>query len=73
MDRSVFYSKWMQDITDEMTSDSLIQVVAPNTSYTTRAPLTWSIACVVIPYQVYRFYGDSLLLKTHYSTMKKWI
>lgn len=72
MDRSVLYTKWMQDMADELTPDSLIHVVAPNTSFTTMAPLTWSIACVVVPYQVFRFYGDTLLLRNHYITMKKW-
>ena len=33
----------------------------------------WSEACMIVPYTLYRMYGNKTVLKKHYSMMKKWM
>lgn len=33
----------------------------------------WGDACILVPYALYRFYGDVRILEENYSTMKKWL
>lgn len=33
----------------------------------------WGDACILVPYALYRFYGDTKILEENYETMKKWL
>lgn len=67
-----FYTKWMNDISDAQNKKTGF---VPHT-----APFAgggggpgWGCACVIIPWHMYRFYGDRRILEDHYPMMSRWM
>jgi alpha-L-rhamnosidase len=72
LDMPRFYTKWVTDMADAQ---------HPETGY---VPHTvpyegggggpgWGSAFVIVPWQVYRYYGDKRILEAHYEGMKRWV
>jgi len=67
-----FYSKWINDIDDARNK---------KTGFVTHtAPFAgggggpaWGSAYVIMPWLYFTYYGDTTLLKQHYSGMKQWV
>jgi hypothetical protein len=75
-DIASFYSKVTQDCADSQRADGLVPTVAPNYpvfaggfAYTPE----WGAAAVVLPWQVFEWYGDKQILAARYSTMKRFV
>jgi alpha-L-rhamnosidase len=75
-DISRFYSKVSRDCGDSQESDGLVPTVAPSYpafsggfAYTPE----WGAAAVVVPWQVYEWYGDRRVLQESYATMKGFV
>ncbi|MFI5422020.1 MAG: family 78 glycoside hydrolase catalytic domain, partial [Nitrososphaerales archaeon] len=68
-----FFEKWLNDIKDAQTPDGSVQGVAP--AYWTRNPAdpVWGMAYIMIPYELYLYYGDERVLETHYESMKNYL
>lgn len=71
-----FYSKVSRDCADSQASNGMVPTVAPaypafggGFAYTPE----WGAAAVVIPWQVYRWYGDRNILAANYSAMKGFV
>ena len=71
-DMAAFYTKWLDDIFDAQNSRT---GYVPNTApYQDGGGGTaWGSAAVIIPWDMYLFYGDKKILKTYYPYMKKWL
>ena len=71
-DLSQFYTKWLNDISDAQNHQS---GYVPNTApYQDGGGGTaWGSAYVIIPWYMYQYYGDTNILREHYSGMKHWI
>ncbi|MCE1198050.1 MAG: family 78 glycoside hydrolase catalytic domain [Marinilabiliales bacterium] len=71
-DMAAFYTKWMRDIADAQNHRN---GYVPNTTpYQGGGGGTaWGSALVIIPWNMYLFYGDSQILRKHYAAMKQWI
>ncbi|MCK4879889.1 MAG: family 78 glycoside hydrolase catalytic domain, partial [Bacteroidales bacterium] len=71
-DMASFYTKWMNDLKDAQNSTT---GYVPNTVpfQSGGGGTAWGSAYVIIPWQVYLYYGDAEILKQHYSGMKRWI
>ena len=71
-DMSQFYTKWLNDIADAQNHET---GYVPNTTpYQDGGGGTaWGSAYIIIPWNMYQYYGDVRLLKQHYSGMKHWI
>ena len=71
-DLSQFYTKWLNDISDAQNQET---GYVPNTTpYQDGGGGTaWGSACIIIPWYMYNYYGDTQILKTHYQGMKHWI
>ena len=71
-DLSQFYTKWLDDISDAQNQET---GYVPNTTpYQDGGGGTaWGSACIIIPWHMYQYYGDTQILKSHYSVMKHWI
>ncbi len=75
-----FYTKWMKDFTVDQKSDGSVPWVVPNvvengggTGWSDGYGATgWADAAVIIPWTVYQSYGDSMILKNQYASMKGW-
>lgn len=71
-DMAAFYTKWMNDIADAQNG---LTGYVPNTApYQDGGGGTaWGSAIVIIPWNMFLFYGDKNILASHYGGMKKWI
>lgn len=67
------YNKWMQDIEDSMTPEGSISDVSPAYWQLYSDDVTWPAAFFYIADMLYKHYGDSKAIFTHYSAMKRWI
>ncbi|MDB4583603.1 family 78 glycoside hydrolase catalytic domain [Draconibacterium sp.] len=71
-DMSLFYTKWLDDISD---AQNHVTGYVPNTApYQDGGGGTaWGAAYVIIPWNMYLYYGDKQILYKHYDGMKHWI
>lgn len=76
-----FLEKWLENMRLEQLADGQIPNIIPqmdsnkyidgeNKKHVCSAG--WGDACVIIPYKLYRAYGDKKILKDNYEMMKKW-
>jgi alpha-L-rhamnosidase len=68
-----FYTKWVKDITLDQREDGVIPHVIPDVLKGAGGSTAWADACIIVPWSVYRVYGDKRILKEQYSTMKGWV
>ncbi|MBD8488571.1 glycoside hydrolase family 78 protein [Echinicola sp. CAU 1574] len=68
--------KVMQDMADAQRDNGLVPSIAPEYVVFggdfTDSP-EWGVACVVLPWMYYEYYGDSSLIAKYYPTMKRYI
>ncbi len=71
-DMAAFYTKWLADIADAQNHKTgTVPNTAPYEGGGGGTP--WGSAIVILPWEMYRFYGDVRILKTNYTPMKKWL
>ena len=69
-----FFKKWMQDMHDAQSDEGAYGDIAPRVSYCSADNATaWGDAGVIIPYNLYKLYGDKDFIKEHYHSMEKYI
>jgi alpha-L-rhamnosidase len=81
MDVAAFFTKWMVDVEDAQTPDGIFPDVAPrlreDINWTGLPGLGgaagWADAGIIIPYTLWRVYGDRRILERHYAAMVKWV
>jgi len=72
-DVAAFYTKWLGDMAADQLPDGKIPNVIPNVLGGKDCSTAWADACVIIPWSVYRVYGDKRILEVQYKSMKAWI
>lgn len=73
MDARSLYEKWLQDIADSQdVLSGHIQYTAPYVR-SGGGPGGWGSAIVEVPYQLYKHFGDTELLKKYYPNMCRYI
>jgi alpha-L-rhamnosidase len=71
-DMSLFYSKWLNDIRDAQDRNSgHVPNVAPYEGG--GGGTAWGSACVLLPWYMYLYYGDTRILRDYYEMMQRWI
>jgi len=70
---AAFYTKWMGDFTADQTPDGRIPHVIPDVLHGGGGSTAWSDASVIVPWTVYRAYGDQRILEIQYPSMKAWV
>lgn len=76
-----FYRKWLVDLALDQRSDGSVPWVVPNvlpdgggTGWSDGYGATgWADAAVIIPWVLYRVYGDVGVLEDQYGSMKAWV
>ena len=68
-----FYTKWMRDIRDAQKENGSVPDVVPTHWELYPADPAWGIACILIPWEVYRYYGDEQILEQNYPMMKSYV
>lgn len=71
-DASTLYTKWSENWWDEQQEDGFVPFVAPTPNLTGGGP-AWGAMSIMVPWKTYLFYNDTMLLKTGYPYMKKYI
>lgn len=70
---NAFFAKWMQDIWDSQHASGYVYDVNPRIVVGGPAKPGWGDAAVIIPWQLYQFYGDRRVLEEAYPNMVRWV
>ncbi|HLF36244.1 MAG TPA: glycoside hydrolase family 78 protein [Cyclobacteriaceae bacterium] len=74
MDMARFYKKWMRDILDSQDEkEGFVYDVNPAIVVGGPSKPAWGDAVIVIPWIVYKFYGDKSIIEENYDGMKRWV
>lgn len=73
MDMAPFYTKWMRDIVDAQSPQGAFSDVSPRAVDMADGAPAWAEAGVVIPWTVYRVYGDRRILERNYDSIRKYV
>lgn len=75
MDTQAFFTKYLQDLTFEQGENGAISMTIPNMDQNEpqEASAVWGDVCTILPWNVYRFYGDQNILASQLTSMKKWV
>ena len=68
-----FFTKWLTDLTDAQRDDGQFPRYAPLKVNPSDGGPAWSDAGVICPWTIYKMYGDTRILETHYDAMKRFI
>ena len=76
-DVAAFFTKWMQDVEDAQSEEGAFPDFAPRVKDETmtgfEAAPAWGDAGVIVPWTVYRVYGDVRILQKHWNAMVRWM
>lgn len=69
-----FFKKWMHDVAlDQRANGAITDVVPDLHNWESYGSSAWADVGVIVPYWVYRTYGDVEIIKDQFESMKKWI
>ncbi|RAX20694.1 alpha-L-rhamnosidase [Actinomyces sp. Z5] len=75
-----FARKWLRSLADEQREDGTIPNAAPDTGTDDSSPLPdlsgaagWGDAATIVPWEMYRAYGDVEALAEAYPMMRRWV
>lgn len=74
-DGITIYEKWLADHRDEQQPNGVLPDIIPTGGweYGTANGLDWTSTIAIIPWEIYRFYGDSKLLSDCYENIKLYV
>lgn len=67
-----FFTKWMEDVALEQGENGEVYWIIPHLDKQ-EPSAAWGDAACVVPYELYRAYGNKKLLRKHFPVMKKWV
>ncbi len=70
------FTKVAGDMADSQLPDGLVPDIAPEYvvfSAGFRDSPEWGSACILVPWQMYQWYGDKAILRRHYGMMKRYV
>jgi alpha-L-rhamnosidase len=74
MDVSGFFAKWLADLAHDQYDSGSVPDVIPNVLSTAQQGVAgWADAATVVPWAMYRAYGDTQLLERQYPSMAAWV
>jgi alpha-L-rhamnosidase len=68
-----FFAKWLKDLAADQHLDGGVPLVVPNILQNQGRVAGWSDAATIIPWDMYRAYGDKKILEEQYPSMKAWV
>ena len=71
-DSYAFYRKYLYELRGEQNSEGRVTDVIPSTGVE-GGTAVWGDAATIIPWNLYKFYGDKEILSESYDSMKKWV
>ena len=81
MDVAGFFTKWMNDVEDAQTADGIFPDVAPRLREDIDfvgldglcGAAGWADAGIIVPWTIYRVYGDRRIIERHWRAMTAWL
>ena len=73
MNVNSFFAKWLKDLAADQFPDGGVPFVIPNVLGGGAGAAGWADAATIIPWDMYRAYGDKKLLEDQYPSMKAWV
>jgi alpha-L-rhamnosidase len=81
MDVAAFFTKWMVDVEDAQTAEGVFPDVAPRINEKDRfvgldelcGAAGWADAGVIVPWTIWRVYGDRRIIERHWGAMTAWL
>lgn len=67
-----FFSKWLNDVRCDQVESGSVPHVIPNVLGDDGGSSGWSDAAVIVPWEMYRAYGDARILEEQFDCMVKW-
>lgn len=69
-----FFSKWLKDVAADQQPNGSVPFVIPDVLGPGSGGSTgWADVATIIPWNMYLAYGDTVLLRTQYASMKAWV
>ena len=77
-DVSSFFTKWLKDVATDQKPGGEVPDVIPDVlnkqdAKTASPSAGWGDVAVIVPWTMYKVYGDKKLLETQYPSMKAWV
>ena len=74
-DAITVYEKWMDDFADEQRPDGVLPCIVPTAvwGYDWANGVDWTSAVVIVPWNLYLYYGDDGVLRKMYEPMKRYV
>ncbi|WP_026403359.1 alpha-L-rhamnosidase [Actinomadura rifamycini] len=73
-DSAGLLTSWLADLAAEQRRDGLVPFIVPNVmGATTNAAAAWGDAAVIVPWVLYRRYGDAGVLESQFAGMRAWV
>ncbi|MEA2064584.1 MAG: glycoside hydrolase family 78 protein [Gemmatimonadota bacterium] len=79
MDVAAFFTKWMVDVEDSQSEQGMFSNFSPKietlftSGYHTEGAPGWGDAGIIVPWTIYRVYGDTRVIERHYRAMTRWM
>ena len=68
-----FFHKWLQDARDSQNEAGVYPDVIPTVRVVGFGGAAWSDAGIIVPYVMWRMYGDTAIIREHYESMEKYM
>lgn len=68
-----FFHKWLRDARDSQSEEGAYSDIIPRLSVVSENAAAWGDAGVIVPYNMYKMYGDEKIVADHYDSMEKYI
>ncbi len=72
-DVSAFFARWLRDVVDGQNDDGAFRDVAPIIAFDREGAPAWGDAGVIIPWLLWRTYGDRRVLERCFDAMAAWV
>ena len=76
-DAEAFFSKWLNDLAADQRADGYVGNVIPDVwtiiGKDENASAAWGDAATIVPWEVYRAFGNEALLRRQFPSMCKWV
>ena len=72
-DVAAFFTKWMVDVEDAQSPAGAFPDVAPRLTDLADGSPAWADAGVIVPWTIYRRYGDTAIVRRHYAAMARYM
>ena len=69
-----FFTKWLKDVSADQRKDGMVPFVIPNVlGQDAGGSSGWGDVAVIVPWNMYTCFGDTLILQQQYPSMKAWV